>query len=61
MVVAQSLGAMQLFVGKNEKLWKCVNPIGGSPKQIPKATWDEIQLFLISPAGRSAILASQCR
>ena len=61
MVVAQSLGAMQLFVGKNEKLWKCVNPIGGSPKQIPKATWDEIQLFLISSAGRSAILASQCR
>ncbi|KAG6773041.1 hypothetical protein POTOM_020293 [Populus tomentosa] len=61
MVVAQSLGAMQLFVGKNEKLWKCVNPIGGSPKQIPKATWDEIQLFLISTAGRSAILASQCR
>ncbi|KAG5244616.1 nucleic acid binding protein [Salix suchowensis] len=61
MVVTQSLGAMQLFVGKNEKLWKCVNPIGGSPKKIPKATWDEIQHFLISSAGRSAILASQCR
>ncbi|KAJ6775646.1 ACID BINDING PROTEIN putative-RELATED, partial [Salix purpurea] len=31
------------------------------PKKIPKATWDEIQHFLISSAGRSAILASQCR
>ncbi|CAK7340431.1 unnamed protein product [Dovyalis caffra] len=61
MVVTQRLGAMQFYVGKNEKLWKCVNPIGGNPKQIPKATWDEIQQFLTSAAGRSAILASQCR
>ncbi|KAG8649573.1 hypothetical protein MANES_08G107800v8 [Manihot esculenta] len=61
MVVKQNLGAVQLFVGTNEKLWKCVNPIGGNPKEYPKAVWDEIQKYLTSPAGRSAILSSQCR
>ncbi|KAJ9180382.1 hypothetical protein P3X46_008635 [Hevea brasiliensis] len=61
MVVKQSLGAVQLYVGKNEKLWKCVNPIGGNPKEYPKATWDETQKYLTSPAGRSAILSSRCR
>ncbi|CAL5402008.1 unnamed protein product [Camellia sinensis] len=61
LVVKQNLGALQLYVGKNEKLWKCVNPIGGNPKHYPKPTWDQIQKFLISSAGRSAIMASQCR
>jgi hypothetical protein len=61
MVATRSLGAMQLFVGKNEKLWKCVNPVGGKVKQIQKATWNEIHQFLRSSAGRSAILASECR
>lgn len=61
MVVKQNLGALQLYVGKNERLWKCVNPIGGNPMQYPKATWDGIQKFLSSSAGRSAIMASQCR
>ncbi|XVF80756.1 hypothetical protein PTKIN_Ptkin15bG0100700 [Pterospermum kingtungense] len=61
MVLKQSLGAMQLYVGRNEKLWKCVNPIGGNPNQYPKTTWDGIQKFLSSPAGRSAMMASQCR
>ncbi|KAJ4828284.1 hypothetical protein Tsubulata_028599 [Turnera subulata] len=62
MVATQKLGALQLYIGKNEeKLWNCINPIGGNPKQYPKATWDEIQHFLISPVGRSAILASQSR
>ncbi|KDP23339.1 hypothetical protein JCGZ_23172 [Jatropha curcas] len=60
-VVKQNLGALQLYVGKNEKLWKCVNPIGGNIKEYPKAKWDEIQKFLASPAGRSAILSSHCR
>ncbi|XP_015570591.1 uncharacterized protein LOC8274957 [Ricinus communis] len=61
MVMKQNLGAVQLYVGKNEKLWRCVNPIGGSLKEYPKATWDEIQKFLASSAGRSAIMSSQCR
>ncbi|KAF8015328.1 hypothetical protein BT93_H0977 [Corymbia citriodora subsp. variegata] len=61
MIVKQNLGAIQLYVGKNEKLWICVNPLGGSAKDYPKATWNEIQNFLTTSVGRSAILASQCR
>ncbi|XWS46489.1 hypothetical protein CRYUN_Cryun14cG0071700 [Craigia yunnanensis] len=61
MVLKQSLGAVQLYVGRNEKLWKCVNPIGGNPNNYPKTTWDGIQKFLSSPAGQSAMMASQCR
>ncbi|KAF7818084.1 Endonuclease or glycosyl hydrolase with C2H2-type zinc finger domain, putative isoform 1 [Senna tora] len=61
MVSKQSLGLLQFYVGRNEKLWKCVNILGGSLNQYPKATWDGIKKFLISSSGRSAILASQCR
>uniref|UniRef100_A0A5B7C9P4 NYN domain-containing protein n=1 Tax=Davidia involucrata TaxID=16924 RepID=A0A5B7C9P4_DAVIN len=60
MIVKQNFGEVLLYVGKNEKLWKCVNPIGGNPNQYPKA-WDGIQNFLTSAAGHSAIMASQCR
>ncbi|XP_022727795.1 uncharacterized protein LOC111283476 [Durio zibethinus] len=61
MVLKQSLGAVQLYVSRNEKLWKCVNPIGGNPNQYPKTTWEGVQKFLSSSAGRSAMMASQCR
>ncbi|OVA16659.1 NYN domain [Macleaya cordata] len=61
MVVKQSLGVLQYYVGKNEQLWRCVNPLGGNIKQYPKAIWDRIQKFLTSPDARSAIMASQCR
>ncbi|XAR61471.1 hypothetical protein NMG60_11035183 [Bertholletia excelsa] len=61
MVVKKNLGAVQLYVGKNEKLWKCVTPIGGNLNQYPKTTWDGIHTFLTSGAGRLAITASQCR
>ncbi|CAA3012557.1 Hypothetical predicted protein [Olea europaea subsp. europaea] len=61
MVVQQKLGSLQLYIGKNEKLWQCVNPMAGNAKQYPKVTWDEIQKFLSSAAGRSAILSTQCR
>ncbi|KAJ8748699.1 hypothetical protein K2173_008144 [Erythroxylum novogranatense] len=61
MVVKQNLGALQLFVSKNGKLWKCVNPIGGNPNQYPRTTWDEILKFLTSSAGRSAMMTSNCR
>ncbi|KDP28326.1 hypothetical protein JCGZ_14097 [Jatropha curcas] len=61
MVLKQKFGAVELFVGKNDKLWKCVNPMGGNPNQYPTAKWDEIQKFLTSSSGRSAILASSCK
>ncbi|KAK1434528.1 hypothetical protein QVD17_00275 [Tagetes erecta] len=61
LVVKHNLGSLPLFVGKNEKLWNCVNPEGNSIKDHSKATWDELQKFLSTPAGRSAITASQCR
>ncbi|KAL5792034.1 hypothetical protein ACOSP7_000628 [Xanthoceras sorbifolium] len=61
MVVKQNLGAIQFYVRKNDKLWKCINPIGGNPNQYPKEMWDGIQKFLTSLSGRLAITASQCR
>lgn len=61
LVVKQNLGALPFYVGKNEKLWKCMNPISTKLKQHSKATWDELQKLLTSPAGRSAIIASKCR
>ncbi|KAK6915723.1 NYN domain, MARF1-type [Dillenia turbinata] len=60
-IVKRDLGAVQLYVGQNQELWECVNPLGGNPKQYPKSTWGKIKTFLASPTGRSAILASQCR
>ncbi|KAK6143824.1 hypothetical protein DH2020_024172 [Rehmannia glutinosa] len=61
LVVQQQLGNLQLYVGKNEKLWRCVNPVAGHANMYSKSTWDEIQKFLSSSAGRSAILDTQCR
>lgn len=61
LVVKQLLGTLQLYVGKNERLWQCVNPMAGNIKQYTKSTWDEIQKFLSSSAGRSAIVDTECR
>ncbi|KAL4556429.1 hypothetical protein LXL04_039081 [Taraxacum kok-saghyz] len=61
LVAKQNLGPKLLYVGKNEKLWRCVNPIGNNIKDHSKATWDQLHNFLSTPNGRSAILASQCR
>lgn len=61
LVVQQQLGNLQMYVRKNEKLWQCVNPIAGNEKQYPASTWDEIQKFLSSPEGRTAILNTECR
>nr|GMD40664.1 uncharacterized protein LOC109165541 [Ipomoea batatas] len=61
MVVMQNLGALQLYVRKNEKLWKCVNPLGENQKEYSTEIWDEIQKFLSSSAGQSALLATHCR
>ncbi|CAI9769308.1 unnamed protein product [Fraxinus pennsylvanica] len=56
MVAQRKPGSLQLYIKMDEKLWQCVNA-----KQYPKATWDKIQKFLSSAAGRSAILRTQCR
>ncbi|KAL8254967.1 hypothetical protein R6Q59_033188 [Mikania micrantha] len=61
LVVKQNLDSLSFFVGKNEKLWKCVNPVGDDNKDLSKATWKELRKFLSTPDGRSAITASQCR
>lgn len=61
MVVRQNVGDVQFYVGKNEKLWHCVNPLGGNPNEYPRAIWDKIRNFLASSTGQSAILASKCR
>ncbi|RDX84425.1 Meiosis regulator and mRNA stability factor 1, partial [Mucuna pruriens] len=61
MVVKQNVGALQLFVGKNDKVWKCVNTIGGNPKKHSKETWNEIKKFLTTPSGRLALMGTQCK
>ncbi|CAI9769307.1 unnamed protein product [Fraxinus pennsylvanica] len=61
MVVQQKLRSLQLYIKKNDKLWQCVNAMDGNTMQYPKVTWDKIQKFLSSAAGRSAILSTQCR
>ncbi|XP_047322598.1 meiosis regulator and mRNA stability factor 1-like [Impatiens glandulifera] len=58
-VVKQSLGALQLYVGKNDKLWDCVNI--WVVKKYPKSTWNMVRKFLLSSDGRSAIMASECK
>ncbi|KAL1216227.1 hypothetical protein V5N11_018678 [Cardamine amara subsp. amara] len=61
MITVNNVGKLKLYIGKNEALWNCTNPLGGNPKQYPKATWDKIQRFLTSSSGRVAFTATQCR
>ncbi|XP_010523885.1 PREDICTED: uncharacterized protein LOC104802123 [Tarenaya hassleriana] len=61
MIAVTNVGKLRLYIGKYETLWKCVNPLGGNPRQYPKATWDRIRRFLTSSSGRAAIMATQCR
>lgn len=61
MVVMLNLGIVPLYTGKNERLWKCVNPLDGDLNQYPKPMWERIQKFLASAAGRPVIMTSQCR
>lgn len=60
-IVKHNLGDLLCYVPKNEKLWNCVNPKGGTPNDYPTATWDGIRRYLSSPTGRLAMRASQCR
>ncbi|KAL6525863.1 hypothetical protein OROMI_030258 [Orobanche minor] len=61
MIVKQDLGNMELYVGRIERLWSYENPVGGNIEQYSEATWGTIHKFLTSSAGRSALLASECR
>ncbi|KAI4374050.1 hypothetical protein MLD38_012094 [Melastoma candidum] len=61
MIVKQKIGKVQLFIGKNEKLWNCINPLDGDAKSYPKPLWTRMINFLATNPGRPAILASQCR
>ncbi|KAG9145794.1 hypothetical protein Leryth_011226 [Lithospermum erythrorhizon] len=61
MILKQEFGSVQLYVGRLEKLWQCVNISGGNPNQYPKLMWDAVQTFFMSAAGRSLIMASECR
>lgn len=61
MLMKKTIGAVELYVGRNEKVWNCINPLGGNPSKYSEATWDEIKKFLTSSAGRSAVMASKCR
>lgn len=58
-VVKKYLGTLQFYVGKNDQLWKCVNPMGSN--QYPNSTWNELEKFLLSSEGRLAIMASECK
>lgn len=61
LIVKKQVGSLQLFIGKNERLWQCVNPMGGDANRFSKSIWDEIQKFLLSTSGKSAILETNCR
>ncbi|XP_031402524.1 uncharacterized protein LOC116212047 [Punica granatum] len=62
MIVKHDVGSsVQLYVRKNKKLWTYVNPLGGEPNNYSKETWAEIQRFLGSSEGQSAMLSSPSR
>ncbi|GAB4830633.1 hypothetical protein Ancab_020399 [Ancistrocladus abbreviatus] len=60
-IVKCPFGELQFYVSKSQKLWSCVNPLGGRPNDYPKSLWDKIHKFIASPSGQSAIMASTCR
>lgn len=61
MVMVVNMGKQKLYIGKDEPLWNCVNPLGGNPKNYPKSVWDRLEKFLTSSYGRVAFMATQCR
>ncbi|KAK1293239.1 hypothetical protein QJS10_CPB17g00881 [Acorus calamus] len=60
LVVKQKLGKLILYIGKNDKMWPCVNPLDTSVN-LPDAIWNDIQIYLSSSEGRDTIMASECR
>ncbi|XP_009764659.1 uncharacterized protein [Nicotiana sylvestris] len=61
MILKIKVRNLELYVGRTERIWNCVNPLGGNLNQYRDATWNAIEKFLCSAAGRSAIAASECR
>ncbi|XP_071734923.1 uncharacterized protein [Rutidosis leptorrhynchoides] len=61
LVERHNFDSFSIFVGKNEKLWKCVNPIGNDVNDHSNKTWDELQKFLSTTDGCCAISDSSCR
>uniref|UniRef100_A0A1D1Z2Z8 Limkain-b1 n=1 Tax=Anthurium amnicola TaxID=1678845 RepID=A0A1D1Z2Z8_9ARAE len=60
MVVMCTLGKLSCYIGKNDRLWNCVNIMDINARH-NKTTWDKVQGFLSSADGHSKILSSQCR
>ncbi|CAH9133864.1 unnamed protein product [Cuscuta epithymum] len=60
-VVMQNLGSLELYVRKNGKLWKCVNPLDGNPEDYSTEIWDKVHEFMSSSTGKSALSATQSR
>ncbi|KOM35427.1 hypothetical protein LR48_Vigan02g157700, partial [Vigna angularis] len=61
MVAKQNVGALELFVDKNDQVWKSVCTLGGNPKKHSKKTWNKIKKFLATSRGRLAIMNTQCK
>ncbi|KAJ0246437.1 putative endonuclease or glycosyl hydrolase [Hirschfeldia incana] len=61
MIMVVNMGKLKLYLGKDEPLWNCVNPLGGHPKTYPNAVWDRLLKYLTSSSGRVAFMATQCR
>lgn len=60
-VVMHKLGAnLPFYIGKNDRLWGCVNPLDSNVSH-PEATWDAIINFLSSSHGQRAISSTECR
>ncbi|CAH9050564.1 unnamed protein product [Cuscuta epithymum] len=60
-VVMQNLGSLELYVRKNGKLWKCVNPLDGNLEDYSTEIWDKVHEFMSSSTGKSALSATQSR
>ncbi|KAL8544775.1 hypothetical protein ACS0TY_005119 [Phlomoides rotata] len=61
MIVKRNLGMMELYTGRNERMWACENPVGGDTGKYTTETWAAIQNFITSSAGSCALKASECR
>ncbi|KAF9595336.1 hypothetical protein IFM89_039049 [Coptis chinensis] len=61
MVVERKAGLLKYYTGRNESLWKCVNPLGSDTTLYTEPIWDEIYTFLNTPIGRNDLGASRCR
>lgn len=59
-VVMRMLGNLSIYIGRDDKLWKCINPLDSNIRH-SEAAWDAIQNFLSSAHGQSAVSSTECR